>query len=94
MDSFSSRKYRAFADWQRVVFWLGVLFFIHPVYWLVRLILYLVVKDRPLKERVDFYTQQTYIFGWIVAIMLSFAILVLSVVLVVLLAIGAPPWLA
>ena len=66
-SQFDSRRYRSFAGWQKVLFWLGVVSFLNVTYWLVRLILYLVLKEKPLKERVDAYATQTLVFGAITA---------------------------
>ena len=64
-NQFESTKYRKFAAWEKVVFWIGVLSFLNLSYWVVRLIIYLVIKDRPLPKRVETYAMQTYVFGWI-----------------------------
>jgi hypothetical protein len=71
MNSFSSPAYKKFEPWQKVIFWFGILSFVHPAYWLVRLILYLVVQNEPFAKRINFYTKQTYVFGWIVVIVLG-----------------------
>ena len=80
LTSFSSEQYYNLPTWQKVIFWIGIISFLHPVYWLVRLILYLVVQKRPIHERVNFYAMQTLIFGFINV----FALIVLIVVLTVL----------
>lgn len=79
MNQFSSAQYRKFRTWQKVIFWFGILSFIHPAYWIVRIILYLVLKDMPLKRRVDAYAMQTYIFGWINAIVIAILVVVFIV---------------
>ena len=82
-NQFNSVTYKGFVTWQKVIFWIGILSFIHPAYWIVRLILYLVVKKEPLKKRVGFYAMQTYVFGWIAAVVLALLIIVLTVLLIV-----------
>jgi len=78
---FSSDRYRTFAPWQKIAFWLGVVWFVHPVYWLVRLILYLVLKDAHFQKRVDAYAMQTLVFGVILGIMIMVALLVFLAIL-------------
>lgn len=75
-NQFESARYAGFGAWQKVFFWLGVLSFLNATYWLVRLIMYLVLKEKPLKERVDAYALQTLVFGAINA-----AVLVLLLVI-------------
>lgn len=59
--------------------------FLNLTYWIVRLVLYLVLQKRPLRERVDAYALQTLVFGAItaaaVAIVLVIGLLVLTFVL-------------
>ena len=83
MNQFSSKEYKSLETWQKVIFWIGILSFIHPAYWLVRLILYLVLSKEPLARRVNFYTKQTYVFGWINTIVLGVLIIVLTIIALV-----------
>ncbi len=78
---FSSDRYHAFAPWQKIVFWLGILWFVHPVYWLVRLILYLVLQKTPFQKRLDAYAMQTLVFGAILGIMIMIGLLVFLAIL-------------
>ena len=84
MNQFSSKEYKGLETWQRVIFWCGILSFLHPAYWIVRLILYLVVQKEPLAKRVNFYTKQTYVFGWITVIVLGAVIIALTIAAIVL----------
>jgi uncharacterized membrane protein len=62
---FESDRYNSFATWQKVVFWIGIISWLSAVYWIVRLIIFLVLQNKPKTERVDAYAMQTYVFGWI-----------------------------
>ncbi len=84
-NQFESKKYGSFATWEKVIFWIGVLAFLNLSYWIVRLIIYFVIKDRPLQKRIDIYAMQTYVFGWInvAALLITFMALLLVVPLFV-----------
>jgi hypothetical protein len=80
VNQFSSKKYKSFRTWEKVVFWIGVLSFVSLVYWLVRLILFLVLQNEPLAKRVNAYATQTYIFGWFNIVVFILLIIILSIV--------------
>lgn len=79
MNQFESTQYRTFKTWEKIIFWIGVLSFLNITYWIVRLVLYLVLKDTPLKRRVDAYAMQTYVFGWVNVITLAILIAIFTV---------------
>lgn len=76
-NQFESVRYRGFSTWQKVVFWIGVISFLNLSYWIVRLVIYIVLKDRPLAQRIDAYALQTLIFGWIGVVAIIIMVLVL-----------------
>lgn len=84
MNQFTSKRYKGFETWEKVIFWIGILSFLNLFYWLVRLIIYLVVQKQPLAKRVNHYATQTYVFGWIsivgfiIGVIIAFSILVVA----------------
>jgi len=70
VTQFSSDRYRRFTTGQKAVFWFGVLLFLHPGYWILRLILYLTLQDEPARRRLDAYAVQTFVFGAIFGVLL------------------------
>jgi uncharacterized membrane protein len=76
--SWESERYNGFATWERVIYWFSVLSWVSLLFWLVRLILYLVLQDKPKPERLNAYAMQGYVFGWITIIVLVIAMIVFS----------------
>jgi hypothetical protein len=64
VTQFSSKRYKEYNRAKKGIFWLGAIYLLSLVYWIVRVFVYIINARKPKAERVNSYTTQTYVFGW------------------------------
>src|SRR5690242_12692759 len=71
-----SQRYRAYSGWHKFVFWAGILSWFGILFWIVRLVLFISLNDQTKEKRIDAYTTQYLVFGYINVCAVALAIVI------------------